>query len=507
VTPYGPGPTPGATPGPYQAGPYPAGSYGAGPGVGFPLAEELAQAPRSKRWHTVAPLSAALIAAAAIGVYVVRGSDGASGGASSPEAAVREAATAITQQDPAKLISLMNPGEVKTLGSLIDLIRGKVASTGAVSASGVLEPWLTLTLTGLTLKTQTVRNDLAFVELDGGSTSATVAQGQLPAAIRPANPQTRRTTGSLASAATALNGQPFVIAAIKLSGQWYLSPTTTILEDTRRDNNLPAPNFTAPAPIPTGSDTPEAAVTGFATAVTRQEYQAAAGFVSSREIPALPYYYQSLASEMQKANSQFAGFSSQLDTTVEDMSNGLKKVVIHGATLTGPAGTEQYHSYCVTTPTLSTPKCASARFNTLSGLKDPFLVVEQNNGKWQISPIATVLEYLRVVFTDGSLNAIYLTIGQPELVPVTATLPVGQATSVRLNDAGYAHVHVTGPANGCVAYYDQDGVDVSVPITAFGTAFGGSCEGFSLSGSGSLDMIVSSKDRYSQTVSVTLKTQ
>jgi hypothetical protein len=61
------------------------------------------------------------------------------------------------------------------------------------------------------------------------------------------------------------------------------------------------------------------------------------------------------------------------------------------------------------------------------------------------------MEYLRTVFADGSRNAVYRYFGVAEAAPVTATLAVGPAQRIRLNDAAFAHIQLRAAPGTCIS--------------------------------------------------------
>lgn len=482
----------------------------------MPPAENLANPSSSRRWKIIAPVAAVVVAAAAVGVYVATSGGSGSDGASSPQDAVRQAASAIADQNPDALVKIMNPGEVKSLGSLITLMRSKVSKTGAVSSSGPLEPWMTLTEKNLTMTTRSVNDEFTFVGITGGDVSATVDQAKMPDSIRPPHPKTVHESGSLAGATTVNHGKPFEIATIKVSGRWYISPSTTLFATGLTSNGLPEPDFSHPAALGGGSDTPGGVLAGFLTAIANENYTQAAGFISSTEVPALKYYYGALAPNIPSTGGQLSGLIPKLSTTVQDMSNGLKKVVIDSASIDSDTIKGSYNHGCVNSDELPSPLCIPSIFTKLSGIKDPFIVVEQNDGKWQMSPVATWLEYLRVVFTDGSTNAIYRAFSLEELTPVVATLHAGQSAQVKLNDAGFAHVHIVGREGDCIPIADSSDHEItpagfgpfSVISEGFASSFGGSgdCAGWTIGSSGVFDGTVASNAQgdFGRTISIDL---
>lgn len=419
-------------------------------------------APRSprRRRGLIALIASVVVIAAALGLslfFIERGSGNSTTGAASPAAAVRTAVAAIEHQDVGAALATVDPAEVKTLGAVIDLARQKLADTQIISASGLLVPGLNVTIRDLRTSVHQVNANLAFVTVSNASAAAAYDQRRLPAAVRPAVPRTER-----ASAAGPL---PFPIAVIKQDGGWYLSPTTTLLEELRRSAGLPQPEFTTPVTLGGGGSTPAAALTGLLSAVQNNDIKGAAGYISPAEVPALQYYYATFEHQVARGLSQVIGHISNVGTTVTDMSNGLKKVTIDSADLRitatdGSSVSAQYRAGCITVRSVGEHNCFPSEFKRLSGIKDVFVVVENDNGTWRISPVATLVEYARILVSDGSINAFYRQANLAELTPVTQTVHVGQPTTIHLNDGGFAHVAVIGPAHGCVAEANTDVIRV-----------------------------------------------
>ncbi|MGH3026511.1 MAG: hypothetical protein ACRDLR_08710, partial [Gaiellaceae bacterium] len=265
-----------------------------------------------------------------------------------------------------------------------------------------------------------------------------------------------------------------VVGVVEEDGRWYVSPTTTILEDFRRAVGLPEPDFNEPTPLDGGAASPKEVLSGLASAIQNHDLRRAAGFISSKDVPGISYYYGSFAAQLDLLLRFVETKVSDVDVSVEPMSNGLQKVVVLGfsASLRAPGGaggSVHYTSGCVTTPASDEPSCSFGdMLQRFLGVDQPFVVVEKNSGKWQISPVATMLEYLRIFLTGGGMNAAYLRFGIPAFSPVVATLRVDSATTVKVNDAGYAHVILKGTPNTCVDV--ETDPDVSVERVADGSS-------------------------------------
>jgi hypothetical protein len=425
--------------------------------------------------------TAVLLAGIGVGVYYLQRSDTtASTGAANPVDAVRTAAAAVAGQNVDRFLGVVNPDETKTFGTLIDLARGKLTDTRLVAASGPLIPILHLAVRGLTLKAEQVNNDLAFVTVTGGTAAASVNQADEPAAIRPPHPVTKH-------ASTALHSD-LAIAVVKRGGGWFISPTTTLFEYLRRHSGLPAPNFAAPQPISGGADSPQAALSGLLRAIQNNDLRGAAGYLSAKDVPALRYYYDTFAHQLAGGLAKIVGQASGLRTTVTDMSNGLSKVTIDSAdlrvtTTSGDTGSARYRAGCIISTADGARHCIPAGFSALTGIDSVFVVAENDGGTWRISPIATMLEYARILVTKGNVDAFYRRADLARLTPTTQTIRAGTSTAVRLNDGGWAHVVVTAPGGSCAVASpgryrvrpdagaaDPSCTGVAIPSTGSGTA-------------------------------------
>jgi hypothetical protein len=439
--------------------------------------------PHRGRWAAVVASVAVVLAGIGVGVYFLqRGDDTRSAGAATPAGAVRTAAEAVAAQSVDELLAVTNPGETKTLGTLIDLARGKLTDTGLIAASGPLIPILHLATRGVALRTDQVNGELAFVTITGGTISATLNQVDEPAAIRPGSPVRQHVAAGLRS--------HLAIAVIHSDDGWFISPVTTLFEYLRQRAGLPEPNFATPQPIGRGAPTPRAALTGMLSAVQNHDLRAAAGFLSEKDVPALQYYYGTFSRQLAAGLAGSVGRASAVRTTVTDMSNGLVKLTVDSArlrvtTTNGQRGSAGYRAGCITSSIDREQHCIPSGFAQVTGIDSVFVVAENDGGAWRISPIATVLEYARIVITRGNADAFYRRADLPRLTPTTQTIRVGTPAMVRLNDGGWAHVAITGEPNTC-AHTSSGRHDLQPDADSVGS----SCVGLSIPASGRAGAVV-----------------
>lgn len=440
---------PGGPPsGPIPSGPIPSGAIPSGPPPGR-------RGPRRGRLIALVASVVVIAAALGVGLFFMQTSGGHhQSGAATPQAAVRAAITAVEHQNIDAALATVDPAEVKTLGALIGLARQKLSTTQVISASGLLVPGLTVTISNPDMTVRQVNPELAFVTIHNVSARAAYDDHVLPAAVRP--------TPARIEHAHSAGPIPFPIAVLKQDGGWYLSPTTTLLEVLRRSNGLPEPDFAAPVTLGGGASTPAGALTGLVSAVQNLNLKGAAGYISPAEVPALQYYYATFTKVVEHELSRVIGSVSNIHTTVSDMSDGLKKVTVDSADLRfsatdGTTVNGQYRNGCITAfGTGQQQDCFTSDFKHRTGIDTVFVVVENDGGTWRVSPVATVVEYARILIADGDIDAFYRSAGLAYLTPVTQTVHVGQAATIHLNDGGFAHVSIVGPAHACVSATSLD---------------------------------------------------
>ncbi|TAM85034.1 MAG: hypothetical protein EPN43_11925 [Jatrophihabitans sp.] len=408
----------------------------------------------SRRALTASVGAVIVIAAGAVTAVVLTSANSGSGGADTPQAAVTGAVQAAVRQDIDGALSFVDPAERRTLSALVSAARGKVSRGGLLAATGVPAPWVSVRASGVAAKVVAQHRSVAFVTLDAGTFEATIDENKMPAGARPTHPVVEHRTATV-------QGQNLhtryghvdtssSIAVVQVNGRWYLSPTTTALEQIRRSAGLPEPDFDAPAQLGPGARSPSDIYAGLAAALAAHDLRALAGFVSQSELPELAAYYPVFASQLTGSLQQASISVSDITTSTQQMSNGLVRVQLDSATVHGPSGDVTYSGDCVSGTAVGARRCEPADFSRLTGWKSPFVVVGQDNGGWRIQPIATVMEYLREAEASGSANALYRRMGLFRAVPASATLHVGPGQRVTLNDGGFANVTVQAAPNACL---------------------------------------------------------
>ena len=105
---------------------------------------------------------------------------GPSGGAATPEDAVRQFVTAAADQDVVGALKVVNPGEVEGLDSLYTAARSRAEEESLVQGEGAVTDALTVALTDLDLDVEELSEGAAYVTLRDGDYTVRYDPGQLP---------------------------------------------------------------------------------------------------------------------------------------------------------------------------------------------------------------------------------------------------------------------------------------------------------------------------------------
>jgi len=214
----------------------------------------------------------------------------ASGGADSPEAAVRQLLASLSNEDVIGAAEVIEPTERATL------VDPGVAISEELVRLNVLSPEFDLTaLNGVdlrfdnvTLRSVSVRSDVAQVFIDGGSTRASIDVAKLSlGAIITDHAPAEWLTFSDSVARPIASSTP--IAVVKRSGRWYVSLWYTVAENARISAGKPMPVI-ADRPVPIGADTPEAAVERLIRETARLDPRIVIGMLDPEEMAALYDY-------------------------------------------------------------------------------------------------------------------------------------------------------------------------------------------------------------------------
>ena len=373
---------------------------------------------------------AAVIAAAVFGITRVTGGDDA--GASTPEEAGLALLEALENEDALGAIDVLLPGERESLREPLtalndELTRVEVLSedvlTGvsgvdlvvedeSVSATGTNVPdivnlEITATVTGSVDGEQLPIGDLILDNMD-------VDRSELDE--EPSEP----------------TEDTFPVTAVEQDGRWYLSLFHTVAEQARTSSDESA-DIPAEGVAPAGGESPEDAVDTFLAAVENLDPEAMIAALNPEEFQALQRYAPIFLEDAQAgldeavADNGTAVSIEDAEYTVSGSGDSRSLSIDHlRADLTnqGETGTVEFEDGCfeITAPeveqsinscelTEDTPTLEEVFGSDVAPVQDvlatlegaladyenPGFVVEQVDGRWYISPLATVSEQLLAV--------------------------------------------------------------------------------------------------------------
>jgi hypothetical protein len=252
---------------------------------------------------------AALVGVTALAVTAMFGS----GGADSPEGAVRQLADAITHKDPLAAVDVLVPSEVRSLRETVHAATQRAADLKIVNEASQPLAGVDLSVDHLQLSSESLADGYAKVTITSGEISASSHRAQLSALLRNAfriGGGDAQGQADLSKIAASQNLPTFVVV-VRQDGRWYVSPAYTAFEYVREINGDPAADFGSANPAQLGSATPESAVADALHAAQAGNWDRLFALAPPDELP-LYDYRAMLDNETATAN--------QPDFTIGDLS-------------------------------------------------------------------------------------------------------------------------------------------------------------------------------------------
>lgn len=347
--------TPTAPPSSPPFGPPPQSAGGPPNGAGYPVQLPSGIGPvvppstkstRSRVGVSVGVVGVAMVLL--VSVVAVRGFNGQSSGASSPDSLVSELQSALTKKDPAAGIALLDPAEVPTLGELYKTTVVNVRTGQDVDIPRSFDA-LQINLTNVSHTTTYMgdRHEYAKVSFDSGELSWSTQPSRLPDEVKKritedggSLPEPDSGVGSTRDLQVTTDSgkvvDPFLML-VKDNGRWYISLTMTAGQYAVEAGDLPAGQFDdTPQPGPPAAS-PEAAITtalDTARDVANKGSKATsgisgtlAGLFPEAETRAFRVYSKASAQGIGKGgNAYFGGTGTESDPSAnsgDDTFNGL----------------------------------------------------------------------------------------------------------------------------------------------------------------------------------------
>ena len=202
---------------------------------------------------------AALVGVGALAVSAVFGS----GGAGSPEAAVRQLADAISHKDPLAAVDVLVPSEVRSMRETVKAATKRAADLQVVNDASQPLAGVDLSVDHLQLSTQSLADGFAKVTITSGEISATTHEAAMSKLLQDAQHDSNSSdTNASADLAKLASGSdlPTFVVTVRHDGGWYVSPAYTALEYAREAAGGPAAGYGSAKAADLGADSPEHAV-------------------------------------------------------------------------------------------------------------------------------------------------------------------------------------------------------------------------------------------------------
>lgn len=408
---------------------------------------------------------AGVLAVVAVAAVAIRSlTSGGGGGADSPEAAVEDFAEAASSEDLVGVAATVAPDEVRQLADLISELEDQASESGFANSADTYAG-IDLEVEGLELDVDEVGDDVAKVTITDGEASYSLDEGELGERGQDLVTEETETSGSIGASDIAdedeLGEDPFVMV-VRRDGGWYVSLTYTVLEYVTEADDLPSPDFDVDDELGDPAEDPEAAV---------QELVEAGLDPGGELVDKLPedewsalVAYEDAITELLEGDSGSDSDITEVelevddsDLEVEDLDDGAKKVVIHGA-----SGTVSYEDFgeptqagweldglCLTvTERASDPEedCAltdDTYVGAAIDFGDPYVVVVEERGGWVVSPASTLVEIGRDIVPALTPDLLLTVFGRPDLVTPTGEAEVGETLTAEIGDAGVTTYTIT----------------------------------------------------------------
>ncbi|MGE0880449.1 MAG: hypothetical protein AB7L13_15865 [Acidimicrobiia bacterium] len=331
---------------------------------------------------------------------------GGDGGASSPEAAVRQLVDAIADTDVLGMVDAVAPSERDPLRQpMIDSI-GELKRIGLVSKDFSLNkvPGAKVQVSDLEVETNELTDDIAAVRITGGRLKGSVNAAAVAGSAMPDAPD-ESSDGS-----ADLGDSNIELATVKEGGSWYVSLWYSVaFAATGGAEN--APTF-GQGVAARGADSPEAAVRSMVDAVGDLNMRRAIELLAPDEARALHDYAPKFLPEVEEAAAGTKDDGFEMNVIMLEMSTKIDgdraRVSVDNFEIEAGTRDDKVHM-------VQKDGCTVIETNgdTLDSCRDgrkpqgkQYVATVKRDGKWYISPTASIAEQLLAALRTVSDNAI-----------------------------------------------------------------------------------------------------
>ena len=441
-----------------------------------PMVEEISARDRTPRRPYMSLVAAAGVTSLLlVGMLAISALVG-NGGASSPEAAVRQLADAVSHEDPLAAADVLAPNEVRTLhGSLGDAAK-KAKELALVDAASAPLTGIDFSVDNLSLTTTNLGDGYAKVTVDGGSLSASTSKDKFSALMQKVLRNGSDKSGKI-DLATLMQSRsmPSFVIAVKDGGSWYVSAAYTALEYFREYNNLPAADFGSgvKAAATLGADSPDAAVQDAMRALQASDWDKVMALAPPDEIPV--YDYRAAIAQYATEHDSATHFTIASMTTSSQTDGDTAKVQLtaSGSTDTGnwslsdgcfqgPNTSPDYVGFLS-----SANGCLPAAYTTYfggAGATTDAISVVQQHGRWFVSPVHTALDVIDSYIQTVDRRGLYTLLNVPSEIPSDGTLSLGRPVVLHPTEPGLHVYSFHGTKGERLLGLVDDGTKSSEPV-------------------------------------------
>ena len=370
-----------------------------------------------------------------------------SGGADSPEGAVRKLADAISHEDPLAAADVLAPSEVQSLHGTLDAASKRAAELALVKQAGAPLSGLDFNVDDLTMTTEQFGENHAKVRIQGGAIRARTEHEKFSPLVQRSLGEPSTNEGSIDFAEGWDNGNELFVMAVREDGDWYISAAYTTLEYIRVASDLPAADFGSGVKnvATLGADSPAAAVENGVRALAASDWSTLISLADPNELPL--YDYQKALLALAAREDAATDFTVDTVSTDVKVSGDTAKVRVTAAGKNGSAEPWSLNGGCLTARTedytsddgqrVDMDWCVGRTFDSFyslgffgpsgtdrSGPAEVTMV--QRDGRWFISPVGTALDVLNTWIANMDQRTLLVMMGQTEQLPSDGTLTLNQ---------------------------------------------------------------------------------
>lgn len=427
---------------------------------------------------------------------------GGAGGASSPEAAVRQLAKAIDNEDVLAAVDVLAPAEVADLRETVDAGRQRAADLKLVQSSGAPFAGIDASVQNLQLSVDELVDGFAKVTISG-----TI---RADANSRSFSPYLRDVLGAKSTSGTfdlsqmSINGNKPFVMVVRSGGNWYVSPAYTAFESLRLAEGLPGADLgSAVQTRDLGAATPDDAVQQLVRAIRAGDWPKVASLADPEGFPV--YDYRAAFTKLMADSIGTPSFTVDRLTTRSTV-NGNRATVDLDVSGTYDSATEGPQPWSISRGCFKSvgtadqvgmdgtnaDVCAGrlgmgylAVFGgspTSGAAPNLSLATVRRDGRWFVAPATTAFAAVRTWINQIDERTLAMLVNRPQALPLDGTLTLGRPQPIAAARAYRYTLKVDAPTDvvavvadnqkmtGFVSIY-KDGEDVSFSAaTPLGTA-------------------------------------